>query len=87
MVDRNKVDHFGLLVSLLQQASSSGTEVCSDLQRKEFRKGSFPEGLDCEISQTVPELLSGAPGSSQCFVTSIAMLFVCSVVLLHNQFP
>ena len=57
MVDRNKVDHFGLLVSLLQQARCSRKEVCSDLQRKEFCKRSFPEGLDFEVLQTVPELL------------------------------
>lgn len=54
-------------------------EECFDPQRKEFCKGSFPEGLNCEVLQTIPQLLSGALCSSQCFATSTAMLFVCLV--------
>lgn len=78
------MDCFGLRVTLPQQASSSQTEVGSDLQRKKLCEGSFQEGLDCKVLQTVPELLSGALSSRQCFVISVAMLFVCLVVLLHN---
>lgn len=59
----SKGDRFGLLVTLLQQAIPSWAEVCSDLQRKKFCTGPFLEGFDCEVLQTVPELLSGALSS------------------------
>lgn len=48
--------------------------------RDHFRKAQIA------VLQTLPGLLPGALSFRQCFVTSIAMLFVCLMVLLHNPF-